>query len=108
MSVAACPVGPFGSASMCLIVDIPNPVFVATSSCRNLRSARAERRSGPLTICAMNIHKLNHGLHNYDELRRSLLEANPEIDTLNLADTLESITDLHDIIATTARSILVD
>jgi Siphovirus Gp157 len=56
----------------------------------------------------MNIHKLNHELHQYEELRRRILDADPDIDTLTLMDTLEGITDLHDIISATARSILAD
>jgi hypothetical protein len=56
----------------------------------------------------MNIHRLNQELHQYEELRRRLLEADPELDTLTLADTLEGITDLHDIIAAATRSIVGD
>ena len=33
----------------------------------------------------MNIHKLNQELHQYDELRRRLLEVDSEIDKLTLA-----------------------
>jgi hypothetical protein len=44
----------------------------------------------------------------FSELRRRLLEADPEIDKRTLADTLEGATDLREVIASVIRSALED
>jgi len=46
--------------------------------------------------------------HRYHVVRMRLLERWPEIDAETLADTLEGITDLHEMIAAVIRSALVD
>ena len=46
--------------------------------------------------------------HRYHTSRARLLERWPELDAETLADTLEGITDLHEMIAAAIRSALVD
>ena len=48
----------------------------------------------------------NLALHT--ELRRRLLEAEPDLDETTLLDTLEGLTDLNEAIAELVRSALVD
>ena len=45
---------------------------------------------------------------NYQRLRDRLLESFPALDEDTLRDTLEGISDLHEMIATVIRSALVD
>ena len=52
--------------------------------------------------------RLEGELNRYTELRRRLLEADPEIDNRTLADTLEGATDLREVIASVIRSALDD
>ena len=55
----------------------------------------------------MNVHLRNSAaLHT--ELRRRLLEAEPDLDETTLLDTLEGMTDLNEAIAELVRSALVD
>jgi hypothetical protein len=51
---------------------------------------------------------LRHDIHHYTYLRQKLLEAFPEADDETIRDTLEGITTLHELIAETIRSALVD
>src|SRR4051794_34931284 len=53
----------------------------------------------------MTIH---HSLHLHTELRRRLLELEPDLDETTLLDTLEGMTDLNEAIAEVVRSALVD
>ena len=46
--------------------------------------------------------------NKYQRVRTRLLESWPELDEETLADTLEGITDLHEMIAAVIRSALVD
>jgi len=55
----------------------------------------------------MNVHLRNSAaLHT--ELRRRLLEAEPDLDETTLLDTLEGMTDLNEAIAELVRSALID
>ena len=51
---------------------------------------------------------LPHALSLHTELRRRLLEAEPDLDETTLLDTLEGMTDLNEAIAELVRSALVD
>src|SRR4051812_31070253 len=51
---------------------------------------------------------LSHTLHLHTELRRRLLELEPDLDETTLLDTLEGMTDLNEVIAELVRSALVD
>jgi hypothetical protein len=46
--------------------------------------------------------------NNYAQLKERILSSWPELDEETLADTLEGITDLHEMIAAVIRSALVD
>ena len=46
--------------------------------------------------------------NKYQRVRTRLLESWPQLDEETLADTLEGITDLHEMIAAVIRSALVD
>src|SRR6188472_384801 len=52
--------------------------------------------------------QLDSARHIYQAARERLLAIWPEIDADTLADTLEGITDLHEMIAAVIRSALVD
>ena len=52
--------------------------------------------------------KLNHQVHLYQVLRARLGEEFPDLDDDTIRDTLEGITDLHEMIAAVIRSALVD
>ena len=56
----------------------------------------------------MNALPLKNELQLYHRLRERLLENMPEIDDETVRDTLEGITDLHEMIAAVIRSALVD
>ena len=56
----------------------------------------------------MNALPLKNELQLYHRLRERLLENLPEIDDETVRDTLEGITDLHEMIAAVIRSALVD
>ena len=57
----------------------------------------------------MNIpFALNHESNRFMELRRRLIEADPDIDETTLLDTLEGATDLHEAIGEVVRSALED
>jgi hypothetical protein len=51
---------------------------------------------------------LLHSLSLHTELRRRLLESEPDLDETTLADTLEGATDLNEAIAEVVRSALLD
>jgi hypothetical protein len=51
---------------------------------------------------------LSHAVTLHTEFRRRLLEADPDLDEVTLADTLEGITDLNEAIAEVVRSALLD
>src|SRR5690349_10850651 len=51
---------------------------------------------------------LNKELMNFEEFRRRLFEADPDIDEKTLFDTLEGATNLHEAIAAVIRSALDD
>jgi len=52
--------------------------------------------------------RINSEITHFAELRRRLIEADPEIDNRTLLDTLEGATDLHEAIAEVVRSALED
>jgi hypothetical protein len=52
--------------------------------------------------------QLRHSLDTFTELRRRLLESEPEIDETTLADTLKGATDLNEAIAEVVRLALLD
>src|SRR3954454_3625645 len=52
--------------------------------------------------------RISSEMTRFTELRRRLLEADPEIDERTLFDTLEGATDLHEAIASVVRSALED
>jgi len=56
----------------------------------------------------MNLHLLNQESNRFTELRRRLIEVDPDIDETTLLDTLEGATDLHEAIGEVVRSALVD
>ena len=56
----------------------------------------------------MNTFKLTTELQHYQRVRERLLERVPEADEETVRDTLEGITDLHEMIAAVIRSALVD
>ena len=56
----------------------------------------------------MNALPLKSELELYHRLREWLLEYLPEVDDETIRDTLEGITDLHEMIAAVIRSALVD
>ena len=51
---------------------------------------------------------ISRGVLNYRELKRRILEAEPDIDEGTLTETLEGATNLHEAIAATIRSALID
>lgn len=56
----------------------------------------------------MNTHLLTHETNLFTELRRRLIEADPDIDETTLLDTLEGATDLKEAIGEVVRSALED
>jgi hypothetical protein len=52
--------------------------------------------------------QLGSALYLHNELRRRLLESEPDLDEITLADTLEGATDLNEAIAEVVRSALLD
>ena len=56
----------------------------------------------------MNALPLTNELQHYRRLKERLLEDLPEVDDETIRDTLEGITDLHEMIAAVIRSALVD
>ena len=54
------------------------------------------------------IFELEHESNRFTELRRRLIEADPDIDETTLLDTLEGATDLHEAIGEVVRSALED
>ena len=56
----------------------------------------------------MSLDPIKREIHRYDYIRGRLICDFPEIDAETLADTLEGITDLHEIIAEVVRSALAD
>src|SRR4029450_4589947 len=56
----------------------------------------------------MSTFKLTSELQYYQRVRERLLEGLPETDEETVRDTLEGITDVHEMIAAVIRSALVD
>ena len=54
------------------------------------------------------MNKLAFATIHYNAIRERLLEEDPALDEETLADTVEGLTDLHDIVAAIIRSALVD
>ena len=54
----------------------------------------------------MNTNTVTHELTRFSELRRRLIEADPEIDETTLLDTLEGATNLHEAIGEVVRAAL--
>jgi hypothetical protein len=52
--------------------------------------------------------QLTHSLTAYQTIRERIIALEADIDEDTLADTLEGLTDLHEVIAAVARSALVD
>jgi Siphovirus Gp157 len=59
-------------------------------------------------LTSMTSHPLKIETYRYRQARERLLFAWPQLDPETLADTLEGITDLHEMIAAVIRSALVD
>ena len=59
-------------------------------------------------LISMTSHPLKIETYHYQQARERLLFAWPQLDPETLADTLEGITDLHEMIAAVIRSALVD
>ena len=55
-----------------------------------------------------NIQPLRYELNKFKLFRERLLAQIPEIDQETLYDTLEGLTDLHEIVAEVVRSALTD
>jgi hypothetical protein len=55
-----------------------------------------------------NSQHLEHEISRFNELRRRLIEADPEIDETTLLDTLEGATNLHEALGEVIRSALDD
>ena len=55
-----------------------------------------------------SLHPLAVEVSKYQTLKQRLLEGYPNCDDATLTDTLEGITDLHEMIAAVIRSALVD
>lgn len=56
----------------------------------------------------MRLKQLSVEKNNYTQLKERILSSWPELDEETLADTLEGITNLHEMIAAVIRSALVD
>jgi Siphovirus Gp157 len=56
----------------------------------------------------MHQSPLRHDIHLYTYLRQRLIAAFPDADEDTIRDTLEGITSLHELIAETIRSALID
>jgi hypothetical protein len=56
----------------------------------------------------MHRSALRHDIHHYTYLRQKLIEAFPDADDDTIRDTLEGLTTLHELIAETIRSALID
>ena len=56
----------------------------------------------------MSMPALKTEVHTYNCLRQQLMDRNLDLDDETIRDTLEGITDLHEMIAAVIRSALVD
>jgi hypothetical protein len=59
-------------------------------------------------IMEFKMNKIAFLTYQHTELRRRILENDPDIDERTLADTVEGLTDLHDILNAIIRSALFD
>ena len=64
--------------------------------------------TNPCTLLGVNTPPLKSEVQLYQWLREKLLDRFPEADDETVRDTLEGITDLHEIIAAIIRSALID